>query len=197
VLRTPNPTRGLDEAKGVTGLAPVAPGMWQVQFPSSTFLLVLAIAAAAVWVDFRTHRIPNRLVLIGLIAGLAVQSAGHGWWGLPLAVGGATVGVALLLPFYAPGSMGAGDVKLMSALGAILGPGLTVAATALTLVAGALLAAFAMTRYRAGNSGSAPSTPGSLAVSTPKGLRIPYASAIAAGSCAALVLQPSLPVWMH
>lgn len=168
-----------------------------MQFPSPTFLLVLAIAAAAVWVDVRTHRVPNRLVLIGLIAGLAVQTAGHGWWGLPLALGGATVGLALLLPFYAPGSMGAGDVKLMSALGSILGPGLTVAATALTLVAGAALAAVAMARYRAGSSDVAPTAPGGLAVSTSKGLRIPYASAIATGSCAAMLLQPSLPSWMH
>jgi prepilin peptidase CpaA len=53
---------------------------------------------------------------------------------------GATVGLLTLLPLYAIGGMGAGDVKLMAGLGAWLGPWLTVAAFVSTAVAGTVMA---------------------------------------------------------
>lgn len=103
--------------------------------------LLLALLAAAVITDIRHRRIPNRLVVIGLIVGLAGHGLMDGWGGLAVASLGALAGLACLLPFYVSGGMGAGDVKLMAMCGAFLGPFHVVTAALATLVVGGLLGA--------------------------------------------------------
>lgn len=93
------------------------------------FLLAVVVS------DFRHQRIPNVLNLVALLAALAVQStAGIG--GLMTGLAGAAVGLAVFLPFYAFGGMGAGDVKAMAAAGSFLGPLGAFLAGCLALVAG-------------------------------------------------------------
>ena len=102
-------------------------------------LMSIAAAAAAVACDIRTRRIPNALtfgcafaafVYLGLTSGLAgLATAGEGW----------IVGVALFFPFFALGGMGAGDVKLLAALGAWLGPSETVWLAIFAAMAGGVL----------------------------------------------------------
>ena len=75
-----------------------------------------------------------------LCVGLALQFAFGGWNGLAEAVLGALVGLAVLLPFHMVRAMGAGDVKLLAALGSLLGPKWTLIAAVYTLLGGALLA---------------------------------------------------------
>ena len=94
--------------------------------------LLCALLALAVWHDVLTRRIPNWLVLSGMLMGLALNSilpSGAGFFSDPsgaigflLALEGAALGLAMLLPLYAFGAMGAGDVKLMAMVGAFLGP---------------------------------------------------------------------------
>ena len=53
---------------------------------------------------------------------------------------GFALGLLLMMPGHALGATGAGDVKLMAAVGAIVGPGLVVSAFLFTAIAGGILA---------------------------------------------------------
>lgn len=82
-------------------------------------LVVLGVAA---YYDFRSHRIPNRVVLAGLLSAVALNTllaAGIGGWS---SLAGLGLGLALMLPFYLLRALGAGDVKLIAVVGAFLGP---------------------------------------------------------------------------
>jgi prepilin peptidase CpaA len=89
-------------------------------------IIVLVVAVIAVAFDVRTRRIPNWLTFGGAAAALAYSVTTSGLAGLGTAVAGWLVGAALFFPFFALGGMGAGDVKLLAALGAWLGPAETV-----------------------------------------------------------------------
>jgi len=106
-------------------------------------LLLCVLLAGAVWHDVRRRRIPNVLAGGGALAALllhAVLTPAGGGLGMPAALGGMALGLALLLPMYVLRALGAGDVKLMAMVGAFVGPQQVLAATLLTLLAGGLLA---------------------------------------------------------
>ena len=86
------------------------------------WVLPVLLAAAAGWTDWRSRRIPNWLTVPGLVLGVVVNSLVSGWPGAKAALLGALLGLALLLPFVLVRSLGAGDWKLVGALGAFLGP---------------------------------------------------------------------------
>src|SRR5437879_4642008 len=90
---------------------------------AGVWLLPALLAGAAGWTDWRSRRIPNWITVPGLVLGVVVNSLASGWPGAKAAVLGALLGVALLLPFVLIKSLGAGDWKLVGALGAFLGPG--------------------------------------------------------------------------
>lgn len=101
----------------------------------------------AVWCDVKTHRIPNQLVLLGLGLGFATSflPGGIGWQD---AVLGSLTGLAVFLPLYLLRILGAGDVKLLSAMGAFVGyPGILTVAL-FTGLAGGVLALMLAIRYR-------------------------------------------------
>lgn len=111
--------------------------------------MLVAGALAASVVDIRTRRIPNELN--AAIAGIGVALAATGISGLSVwgSMAGFTLGFALMMPGHALGATGAGDVKLMAAVGAIVGPALVVSAFLFTAVAGGVLAiAVALSRRR-------------------------------------------------
>jgi prepilin peptidase CpaA len=103
-----------------------------------SLLCLTAILAAAVYSDLRRHRIPNRLSGLGIIAGLALQTVGGGLHGLASGLLGVAVGLACFAPFYLLRAMGAGDVKLLAAIGAFLGPQGCFYAALASLLAGGL-----------------------------------------------------------
>jgi prepilin peptidase CpaA len=83
-------------------------------------LTLFAILSLAAFFDIKERRIPNYVVLVGFLGGV-VLSALQGSTQLMFSVASFFVGiVALLIPF-AFGWMGAGDVKLFAAVGALLG----------------------------------------------------------------------------
>ena len=100
-------------------------------------LIALALVASAYDVTQRT--IPNWATAAGSVAGVALA-----WLG-----GGSTAALHLLtaalvllcgLPLYTRGVLGGGDVKLLVAVSALLGPRLLPAALALTALAGGVIA---------------------------------------------------------
>jgi prepilin peptidase CpaA len=78
--------------------------------------------------------------LVGLIAGLALHAKADGLHGLLSGLAGATVGLLCFAPFYLLRGMGGGDVKLLAAVGAFLGPQGALLAALFSLVAGGFAA---------------------------------------------------------
>lgn len=102
--------------------------------------VLLVLVAVAAGFDLKSRRIPNRLVVIGLIASLVLHIIfssidGFKAWGL-----GLLVGFGSFLPLYVLRAMGAGDVKLMAMVGSFLGPMSGLGAVLTTLVVGGALA---------------------------------------------------------
>lgn len=87
--------------------------------PITVAMLAVCMAAITdVW-KFKVH---NLLTIPLLLFGLVYHGITGGWEGLTTSVFGSLCGFAILIAFYVLGGMGAGDVKLMTALGAWLGP---------------------------------------------------------------------------
>lgn len=112
--------------------------------------VLMALLLLAMREDVRSHRIPNKLVLVGVVLGLGLNGllpgglgfnsevpGGIGWLS---ALKGLALGIAVLLPIYLLRAMGAGDVKLMGMVGAFLGAGDLIGAVIATFIAGGVMA---------------------------------------------------------
>lgn len=93
-----------------------------LNFPPLVISIVLAmmILVAAVY-DVLYRRIPNWLTLTGLLAGVALNSFLFEWAGLRLSLVGLAVAFGSYFVLYSLRAMGAGDVKLMAAVGGLVG----------------------------------------------------------------------------
>lgn len=155
--------------------------------------LLAVMLGLALWRDVTRHRIDNWITFPGAAIALGLHLWLAGGAGLAFALGGLLIGLSALLPFQVFGGMAAGDVKLMAAAGAFLGPLDTLIAVAATLLAGSLLAlgvliATGGVREGLGHIGRqlaawgvtrvwVPAPPGTAAAQ-----RFPYALAISIGS---------------
>jgi len=90
--------------------------------------------------DLKSNRIPNLLIITGIILASIFHSVLFGLQGMVTLLLGAIAGLLLLLPFYLVKAMGAGDVKFMSMVGAFLGYQVTALAVGLTLIVGGVIA---------------------------------------------------------
>lgn len=106
---------------------------WHVKFV--TFMLIWAA-----WIDGKELRVPNWMTFPMVFSGFVYNGVTAGWLGLEAAFIGMLVGLATLLPLYAVGGMGAGDVKLMAGVGAWLGAAITWYAFCVSAVVGAIMA---------------------------------------------------------
>jgi prepilin peptidase CpaA len=153
--------------------------------------LTLLVLSAAVYTDLRSRRIPNAFTLPAAAAGLGLNLLWHGMEGLGYAALGWIVGVGLLLvPFMLRG-IGAGDVKLLAAVGALQGPVFVFFTALYGALIGGVLATVML--QRSGSLGAAVQSlvllrflprPVGQVITTG---RMPYAPAIALGACAALL----------
>jgi prepilin peptidase CpaA len=159
----------------------------------------VALAAGVVGatvIDLRTRRIPNLLTAAIAAVGIGIAAAGLNVVSVGAAALGLVVGLALMLPGHILGATGAGDVKLMAAVGSLMGPTLVVKAVLFTLIAGGVLAvAVALRRRRlaltlAGTARlmAAPSGARTELAMAPAASRFAYAPAIALGSMIAALL---------
>jgi prepilin peptidase CpaA len=152
-----------------------------------------ALLAVACWSDLRARRIPNTLVLVTAVFGIVFGIVGQGWLdGLTRAGSGLVTGLAIWLPFFVFGMLGAGDVKLFAASATFLGARAAVEGALYTALSGGVLAAIFMiansglaaTAFRISHAANQPM----LLRQEPSthGRRLPYALAIAAGVLTAL-----------
>ena len=101
---------------------------------------------AAAW-DLKSRRIPNVLTFGSAVLAILVHAYLSGISGVGWAVAGWFVGAAFFLPIFALGGMGAGDVKLLAALGAWLGPGPVAWVALFSLIAGGVLGLIVAVAY--------------------------------------------------
>ena len=100
----------------------------------------LIFGAAACVTDLHSRRIPNWLTFGAAAVGIATQFAIGGQGGAQHAMAGWVTGLFLFMPMFLLGGMGAGDVKLLAALGAWLGPGYATLLAMYSSLAGGVIA---------------------------------------------------------
>ena len=87
-------------------------------------LLLIPLAVTVTYFDMRYRRIPNVLVLAALVSGLVLNASLAGVQGTISSVAGFGLAFIPMFLMHIFGAMGAGDVKLFGAVGAVLGVGL-------------------------------------------------------------------------
>jgi prepilin peptidase CpaA len=171
----------------------------QPSLPVAAQVLLAILTLVAAVYDMRFRRIPNWLVLAGIIAGFAWNTYASGFSGLGHAAEGLGLGFALYFPLYLLKARGAGDVKLLAAVGAIVGPGNCFWVFLLTAILGGVIAMIVVmlhgrVRHTFFNVSwilsdlmklRAPSQSSEeLDVTKSKGLRLPHGAMIAVGAAA-------------
>jgi len=169
--------------------------------PGLQGLLILLVLAAAGF-DLRQRRIPNWLAASGLVLGIAMNVFLYETAGLWTSLKGAGLALLVYVPLFALRAMGAGDAKLMAAVGSITGPMNWLGIMILTSVFGGLIAVVLVLgkgrvrqtlnnltliltswRFRHLPYNLSPE----LDVGSSQGLRLPHAVSIFLGSIAFLV----------
>jgi len=110
------------------------------------WLVTITLIVAAV-IDGYKLKVPNWLTFPMIISGWVYSTAYFGWEGLGWSMVGTGVGLALLLPAYAIGGMGAGDVKLLAGVGAWVWGTVTFYAFCVSAIVGGVVA-LGMVFYR-------------------------------------------------
>lgn len=109
---------------------------------------IAAVTIAAAVVDLRTRRVPNWLTFGTAALGITMAMTHLDGVGVAGAIEGLLVGLLLMLPGHVIGRTGAGDVKLLAALGTLLGPRSIAMAFLYTAVAGGGIAVLVAMRRR-------------------------------------------------
>jgi len=166
-------------------------------------VLVLIVVTAAIF-DLRYRKIPNWLVLTGLVLGFGLNTFLFEVTGLAFSAKGFGLALLIYFPLYLLRAMGAGDAKLMAAVGSIVGwgnwLGIFVATAVIGGVLGLVVLLFAgrirktfwnigwilneMLHFRAPYHSSE-----ELDVRSAQGMRMPHGVAIALGSITFLIAQ--------
>ena len=89
-------------------------------------IVALVVALTGCVTDLRTRRIPNVLTFSAAAAAVVFHGVTAGLTGVGHSLSGLAVGLVIFLPLFALRGLGGGDVKLLAALGAWMGPGATV-----------------------------------------------------------------------
>jgi prepilin peptidase CpaA len=154
----------------------------------------LIVAGAGCVTDVMTRRIPNKLTYLGMSVAICGRFLLQGWHGLGSALAGGLIGGGAFLVFFLIHAMGAGDVKLIAAVGCFAGPSVALQIVLASAIAGGIFAIiYALWKGRLrtvlANTGelvkfhvaAGAEVHPSLNLSNPQALRMPYGVAIAAG----------------
>lgn len=155
----------------------------------------LGMAGVGAFTDVASRRIPNRLTYSGILVAIAGRWGLEGWHGLGSALLGGLVGGGAFLVFFLVHAMGAGDVKLITAVGCFAGAAHALEIVLVTALAGGVIALamaiwqkrlmrvlrnlFDLIRFHVLAGAEVHPT---LNLSNPDAARLPYGVAIAAGA---------------
>ena len=178
-----------------------------MSLPPAVFqvLMLLLVGVAAIY-DIRFRRIPNWLVLPGLLLGLGLNVFLSEWQGLRLSLLGLGLASLIYFPLYLLRGMGAGDVKLMMALGSMVGWANWLGIFIITSILGGIVATLLLVsrgklRTALVNvqfllqrllSFRAPYAREELDLASPKSMKLPHGVVIAAGTLLFLI---AVRVW--
>ncbi|MBA4357408.1 MAG: A24 family peptidase [Humidesulfovibrio sp.] len=170
--------------------------------------VTLSLAVATV-IDLRSQRIPNLLTIPAALAAVAYHLLSQGPQGAWFSLAGLGLGLSLMLAPFLFGVMGGGDVKLLAAVGAWVGPQTVLVAFLLTSLAGGGYALVLLARrsgllrgvftrlraalYAASATGEFHYQPASQGFALPK---LCYGLAIALGSLAAMTRSVLVAGWL-
>lgn len=178
-----------------------------------TGVALAATVAGAIWFDLRERRLPNALTVGALVVALALRASG-GLDAVGSGLAGAAIGFALALPFFLVGGLGGGDVKLLTAMGAFLGPHRIWFALLVMALVGGVMALIVMTKHRAFRQTAAnlhaifatfgartfsgwkgKDSGAAVTLDTPGVLTVPYGVAIGIGALTAWLVYGASPDW--
>src|SRR6185503_3631082 len=103
-------------------------------------LIFVPLALSITYMDVRYRRIPNKQVLIFLLGGGPLIELKDAWHGFYVSLLGIVIAFGLMFTFHVLGTMGAGDVKLFAAIGAVLGSSLVIQTFLIVALTGGILA---------------------------------------------------------
>ena len=169
--------------------------------PAPLFATVLAFVTLCMASDLRTRRIPNALTGPAILAGAALNVLYGGRAGLTASLLGLGMGLGALLAPFAAGGIGGGDVKMMGAVGALLGPHRTLVSLATGLVLGGLVMVVHLARQGrlrekllatavmiGGAAAERSIEPLTLSADAPGAVSLPYSVPLGLGTLAALMV---------
>ena len=159
------------------------------------FFVIAVGLAIAVVTDVRTRRIPNALTASMVVAAFGIAAMGAGV--TPGQAGlGLLVGLAVMMPGHIIGATGAGDVKLLGAIGSLVGPSLAFRVCLYSFVAGGVLAIVVAARRglltsTLNNATALVMAPGAreAIAAAPRASRFAFGPAIAVGTFVALAIR--------
>lgn len=155
------------------------------------FMIAALMVSMAMVFDYKVRRIPNFITFPSLLLGVVIHTIQGGWNGFSASLLGLLAGGGVFLLFYAVGGMGAGDVKLMSSVGALLGAERIVSVMLLTSCIGAVMAVY--TLWRGAGFGAIPKQLKNWRTQTTESSAntIPYGVAIGVGTLINLTIYGS------
>ncbi|TKB58428.1 A24 family peptidase [Ferrimonas aestuarii] len=165
--------------------------MADIQYETLQHILVSALFIIAVVTDLTTEKIPNLIVILGLITGISFNGFYDGLAGFGTSLLGALTALLSLVWFYKKRIIGAGDIKLMMAIGSFVGPAMVFWSLCLGIAAGGVTT-LAIALYRVGWQGIKMTaeryyqclitrTYFKPSLNEAAGLKVPYAPALAIG----------------
>jgi prepilin peptidase CpaA len=112
----------------------------------ATIALLLPLAVLITYYDVRYRRIPNPFVFATFASGIAINVIFGGLPGLIASFGGCVLAFGLMFMLHVFGAMGAGDVKLFAAIGAVTGAHLVLPTFVVVVLTGGVLAMISIIR---------------------------------------------------
>jgi prepilin peptidase CpaA len=176
-----------------------------IMMPTVIAATTVAFVALCVVVDVRSRRIPNAISAPGMLLGIALNTAYRGGAGVVASLSGLVLTVGVLLWPFAMGGIGGGDVKMMGAVGALLGPRIALMGLCLGMIMGGGLMVWHLARRgRLREKVTATATmfqaaaitrsldPLRVSAADPGAIALPYSVSLGLGTLAALTFSGRL-----